>query len=201
MGIYQIKPAFQRVLRPAESLLIRYRVHPDYITGTALLVSALGGAALYLSDLWMWLLLTIPLVTIGRTVLNALDGMVATRTGVARPWGEVLNEFSDRLSDVAIFGGLALNPQVNFQLGTLAVITILLSSYLGTLSKAIGGTRQYGGIMAKADRMVFMAAASVLAIFVGIWVLDYVLAAIAAGAIVTVIQRGRRIYLEQNRKK
>ena len=201
MGIYQIKPAFQRVLRPAESLLIRYRVHPDYITGTALLVSVLGGAALYLSDRWMWLLLTIPLVTMGRTVLNALDGMVATRTGVARPWGEVLNEFSDRLSDVAIFGGLALNPQVNFQLGTLAVITILLSSYLGTLSKAIGGTRQYGGIMAKADRMVFMAAASVLAIFVGIWVLDYVLAAIAAGAIVTVIQRGRRIYLEQKRKK
>ena len=201
MGIYQIKPAFQRVLRPAESLLIRYRVHPDYITGTALLVSALGGAALYLSDRWMWLLLTIPLVTMGRTVLNALDGMVATRTGVARPWGEVLNEFSDRLSDVVIFGGLALNPQVNFQLGILAVVTILLSSYLGTLSKAIGGTRQYGGIMAKADRMVFMAAASVLAIFVGIWVLDYVLAAIAAGAIVTVIQRGRRIYLEQKRKK
>ena len=32
---------------------------------------------------------------------HALDGLVARTLGLARPWGEVLNELSDRVADVA----------------------------------------------------------------------------------------------------
>ena len=138
MGVYSIKPAFQRMLGPIEGFLVRNRVHPDWITGSALVLSVGGGLLFYVSDWSRWLLLAIPAVTIGRLALNALDGLVAAKTGVARPWGEVLNEFSDRLSDMALLAGVSLAPGTSFPLGMATVILVLLSSYLGTVARAAG---------------------------------------------------------------
>ena len=156
MGIYQIKPRFQQSLAGAEGYLVRHRVHPDYITFGALILSIGGGMALWGTHWSRWLFLVIPVVAIGRTALNALDGLVAHATGLARPWGEVLNEFSDRMADVALFTGVALAIGSNFQLGMTTIIAILLSSYLAILSKAAGGKRQYVGVMGKADRMIYL---------------------------------------------
>ena len=195
VGIYAIKPAFQRSLRPVEQLLIRHRIHPDWITGSALLLSFGGGFAFFLSEWSRWLLLLIPLVTIGRTALNALDGLVAAKTGVARPWGEVLNEFSDRLSDVALFAGLSLVRSVSFPLGVATIILMLLSSYLGTASKAAGGSRQYGGIMGKADRMILMAPFAVAAALLpGFEVLNVYLWIVLVGLVITILQRARKAH-------
>lgn len=49
------------------------------------------------------------MVSFLRLALNALDGLVARDLGPARPWGEVLNEVSDRLADLALFVGAALD--------------------------------------------------------------------------------------------
>ena len=106
MGIYKIKPKFQKALGGIERDLVRRRVHPDYLTLGALALSAFGGLLLFAAN-WVSILelLIIP-VAIGRTALNALDGLVARDTGLARPWGEVLNEFCDRLADVALLTGV-----------------------------------------------------------------------------------------------
>jgi CDP-diacylglycerol--glycerol-3-phosphate 3-phosphatidyltransferase len=140
----------------------------------------------------VWLLLLVPVVVLVRTALNALDGLVAKRTGLARPWGEVLNEFSDRLSDVAILGGLALAPPTLPLLGAAAIIGTLLTSYLAILSKAAGGRRQYAGPMGKADRMLLLG----LAAFVGLVVplsitYNVFLGLVLAGLAVTLVARAR----------
>lgn len=49
MGVYSIKPAFQRSLRGVEEVLVARNVHPDVITLGALALSAAGGAALALA--------------------------------------------------------------------------------------------------------------------------------------------------------
>ncbi|MBZ4166385.1 hypothetical protein JYG49_24430, partial [Escherichia fergusonii] len=71
----------------------------------ALLLAIPGAIAVSFSSQagMLWLLCSTPITAIGRLMLNALDGMVAKDTGVARPWGEVLNEFCDRLADLTIF--------------------------------------------------------------------------------------------------
>src|SRR5919112_1857508 len=104
-GIYLLKPAFQRSLGGIERWLIARRVHPDWLTGTALILPIGGGICLYLAPERVWLLGLVPVVAVVRTALNALDGLVARETGLARPWGEVLNELSDRVADVALIGG------------------------------------------------------------------------------------------------
>jgi phosphatidylglycerophosphate synthase len=191
MGIYAIKPAFQRSLRPVEDLLVEWRVSPDAITAGALGLSAAGGAALAFSAQEPLLLLAAPVAAMGRTALNALDGLVAKRTRTARAWGEVLNEFSDRLADMVLLGGLALAGLAPGLVAASAIVAVLLGSYLGVLSKAAGGPRQYGGVMGKADRMVLLAVAAPMAlIFDAEVVITAFFAAVVAGAVVTIIQRG-----------
>jgi len=194
-GIYRAKPAFQRSLRGVEDLLVRRRVHPDVLTYAALLLSLFGGAALYFAPEHAWLLGFVPIVAVVRTALNALDGLVAKRTGIARPWGEVINEFCDRLADVALIGAVALaSPSVHL-LGAAVVVVMLLTSYLAILSKAAGGARQYAGPMGKADRMILLAIFSVLGLFLPMdLVYNALLGLMLAGLAVTLIQRGRLTY-------
>jgi CDP-diacylglycerol--glycerol-3-phosphate 3-phosphatidyltransferase len=196
VGIYQIKPGFQRSLGGIEDWLVARRVHPDWLTYAALVLSAFGGLCLYLAPgTSVWLLTVVPLVAVGRTALNALDGLVAKRTGLARPWGEVLNEFCDRLADVALLGGVALAQPSNHLLGAAAIVAVLLSSYLAILSKAAGGRRQYGGVMGKADRMILLALATPIGFFLPLAaVYNFFLAAVLGGVLVTILQRARATY-------
>jgi CDP-diacylglycerol--glycerol-3-phosphate 3-phosphatidyltransferase len=190
MGIYQIKPWFQRRLRVVEQYLVKRRVHPDYLTLGALVLSVLGGLALVGSRWFAPLLLLIIPVAIGRTALNALDGLVARGTGFARPFGEVLNEFCDRLSDVALLTGVSFAPGADPRLGAVTIVVMLLSSYLGTAAKAAGGKRQYGGVMGKADRMIYLSAAALLAFLLpGLPIIGIYLGVVLAGLCVTIVQR------------
>jgi phosphatidylglycerophosphate synthase len=197
MGVYAIKPRFQRALRGAEDWLVARRVHPDAVTLAALGLAMAGGALLYAAAWTPALLLLVPIVAIGRTALNALDGLVARRLGLARPAGEVLNELCDRLADVALFGGLALAPTTDGRLGAATLLAVLLASHLGVLSKAAGGRRQYAGLMGKADRMVYLAVVAPVAGLAGHpeW-LNWYLVVVLAGALVTLVQRWERTHAD-----
>lgn len=187
MGIYSVKPAFQRRLAGLRDVFIRMGIKADAITLAALVLSLAGAAALAFSAAVPWLLILVPVAAIGRIALNALDGMVAIATGTARPFGEVFNEFCDRLSDVAWFGGLAFVVDTGLSLA--ALVAVLLSSYVGTVTKAAGGERIYAGVMGKADRMILLSAGAVAAFFVGHELLTYFAWLVLGGSIVTVAQR------------
>ncbi|HMA34825.1 MAG TPA: CDP-alcohol phosphatidyltransferase family protein [Chloroflexia bacterium] len=196
-GIYRIKPRFQVALGGVEAYLVRRRVHPDVLTLGALGLALVGGGALWAANGLHPLLLLLAPIALARTALNALDGLVARGTGLARPWGEVLNEFSDRLADVALFAGVALAPGSSPALGAVVLVTMLLSSYLGTVAKAAGGRRQYGGVMGKADRMLYLGVAAVLAFLLpAVPVFSTFLVVVFAGLIVTLGQRLGATYVD-----
>ena len=196
-GIYVLKPAFQRSLAGIERWLVARRVHPDWITGAALVLSVVGGVCLYAAPGRLWPLALVPVIAVVRTALNALDGLVAVRTGLARPWGEVLNELSDRFADVALLGGLALATPSYPILGAAAIITMLLSSYLAILSKAAGGRRQYMGPMGKADRMVLLIIGAPFGFVLPlVWVYNGILAIVLVGCLVTLIRRAQATHAD-----
>ncbi|MGE3273426.1 MAG: CDP-alcohol phosphatidyltransferase family protein [Chloroflexota bacterium] len=196
-GIYVIKPAFQRSLGGIERWLVARRVHPDWLTGAALVLSILGGVCLYAAPGRLWPLALVPLIAVVRTALNALDGLVARSTGLARPWGEVFNELSDRLADVAMLGGLAIAAPSNLLLGAGAIIMMLLSSYLAILSKAAGGRRQYMGPMGKADRMVLLAVGTPFGFVLPlVWVYNGLLTIVLVGCLLTLIRRAQATYAD-----
>lgn len=187
MGIYSIKPAFQRRLTSVRDIAVRQGVSADTLTVTAVVCSMAGGACFAFSSRVGWLLWLVPFLAMGRITLNALDGMVATSTGTARPFGEVLNEFSDRVSDTAWFVGLAFATVPILMLVTLTIV--LLVSYLGTSVKAAGGRRVYDGVMGKADRMIVLSLASLGGFFFGPDVLVIGAGLIGSGSVITIAQR------------
>lgn len=198
MGIYGIKPWFQKQLQPLVQAL--WNVHPDVLTWGALGVSLIAGGLLYwTSDHPLFALLAIPLL-LCRLALNALDGMVATQTGKARAAGEVINELSDRLSDVSIFLPFAFWPDIKVHLVLLAIIAMLIVSYVGVLGKAVGAERVYIGMLGKADRMILlMVACLVYAILpdrqlFGYSVFECMFVLFIPLASITLLQRLERIF-------
>ena len=202
MGLYRLKPASQRLMRPLEDLVVARGITADTLTLLALPVSLAGGLALAAWREFPPGLLAVPLLAAARLMLNLLDGLVARRTGSARPLGEVWNELGDRACDVLFLGGLALAPGVDPRIGAAAVIAALLSSYTGLAGRGAGGARQYGGIMSKPSRMIVLAVAAPLAWATG----DPVLLAAGAtvvtvGSLVTMAQRLRATMAELRRAR
>jgi CDP-diacylglycerol--glycerol-3-phosphate 3-phosphatidyltransferase len=195
-GIYAIKPWWQRRLAGLEDQLVRWHVHPDLITLAGVGCTALMGIVLAISAQQSQLVLAVAPLAIGRLAANALDGLVARRTGLARPWGEVFNECCDRLADTLVFVGLALNSHVNASLALGVLVLTLLSSYLGIVGKAAGGKRQFGGFLAKADRMIYIALYSLLVFFLGAAAWNWLLLAFIPATLLTIVQRYRWIYTE-----
>jgi CDP-diacylglycerol--glycerol-3-phosphate 3-phosphatidyltransferase len=206
MGIYGMKPWFRARLR---SLLPLLRpVHPDALTWAAVAVSAAAAAAIARSGgAGSLALLAVPPLLFLRIALNALDGLLAQETGKARPFGEVLNEATDRLSDSALLLGVSFSPYSSPAFGAPALVSVLLSSYVGILGKAVGASRQYGGVLGKADRMLWLGAACLLVFFAGdrtlavvageaVGVFDALLVAFTALGAMTSLQRARRIHAE-----
>lgn len=154
MGIYGIKPWFRQQLQPLIKLL--WNVHPDVLTWAAVVLSCVAGVLLYLSFWTPWYAFVVILLLFLRLALNALDGLLAQQTGKARVAGEVLNEMTDRVADVAIFSGLTLCPLTDKFAGFVAIIAMLMVSYTGVLGKAVGAERVYLGVLGKADRMIYL---------------------------------------------
>ncbi|HLZ26351.1 MAG TPA: CDP-alcohol phosphatidyltransferase family protein [Chloroflexota bacterium] len=197
VGLYDMKPAFQHRLAGLADRLTTLGVHPDVLTLAGLVCGLAGGAALAVGLLlhqpaWLW---CVPPLALARLAFNALDGMVAVRAGVARAWGKVLNEFCDRLADLAFLAPLLLLPGTSTLLVTAALSVTLLVSYLGVLAEAAGATRQYGGVLGKADRMVCLALAAVGTAATGsplpLQGLPYVL---LVGGALTLLERGVRTH-------
>jgi CDP-diacylglycerol--glycerol-3-phosphate 3-phosphatidyltransferase len=195
-GLYDLKPRFQNLLETPAEWLAERDTNPDVLTFAGLGAALVGGAALaagaHGQQALLWL---VPLMALSRLICNAMDGMVATRTRRARPWGKVLNELCDRLADLAFLGPLLLVPGVSEPLVAAAIVTTLLVSYLGVLAEAAGGRREYGGLLGKADRMLWLGLAAGVAAAGGDQVVLRLLPAwLLVGGLVTLGQRARRIH-------
>ncbi len=191
MGLYSIKPAFRQLLRGLLPWL--KPVHPDVLTWAAVACSLGCGVLFSFASRNRWFFLLIPFLFFVRIALNALDGLLAQETGKARPFGEVLNELTDRLSDAAILLGLAYSPLASAARVLPVLAVVLISSTVGIIGKAVGVGRQYGGVLGKADRMLWLGLACILAFF-GLDYFERLLALFLVLGTVTVLQRVWRIH-------
>jgi archaetidylinositol phosphate synthase len=88
---------------------------------------------------------------------DAIDGKVAKLTDKASLRGDFLDHALDRYADVFMVGGLALSSWCSRpSVGLLAIIGMLLTSYMGTQSQAVGYKREYSGLLGRADRLVLL---------------------------------------------
>jgi phosphatidylglycerophosphate synthase len=187
-------------------LCVRLGIPPDAISYSSIVAALIAALCFWKSGENPRLLIIAPLFCYLRLWFNMLDGMVALARGKGSARGEIVNDLPDRISDVIIFAGVAHSGLMNPVIGYWTAILSLLTAYVGLFGQAIGGRREFGGIMSKPWRMV--------ALSLGAWtmfvylcrngqstngtetipaVLDWTCLLIIAGCLQTIILRLKRI--------
>lgn len=192
--IYDLKPAFQNLLRPLINGLYKAGITPNQITIAALVLSIGVGLALAYTQGAKWLLMLLPVVLFIRMALNALDGMLAKQHQMQTPLGAMLNELGDVISDTALYLPFALITPISSILVVLFVITAILTEMAGLL----GNTRRYDGPMGKSDRAFLMGTLGLLLglDFISSHFINPLLIMMIALNIVTIINRCRKGLLQ-----
>ena len=152
MTIYDLKPAFQNLLRPSCRSLANAGVTANQVTMGALLISVVVGALFALNPAARWAALLIPIWLFLRMALNAIDGMLAREHGMQSELGGFLNELSDVAADAALYLPFAMVAGVSPMLVVVTVILSLLTEMAGVVSVQVGASRRYDGPMGKSDR-------------------------------------------------
>jgi CDP-diacylglycerol--glycerol-3-phosphate 3-phosphatidyltransferase len=191
--IYDLKPRFQALLRPAAFALAERGVTANQLTGAALALSACGGLALTLWPGQRLPLLMLPALLLVRMALNALDGMLAREFHQASRVGALLNELADVLADGLLYLPLGLVSGVPPLLLALVVVLGVISEMAGVVAVQIGGRRRYEGPLGKSDRaFAFGAMALLLGLGVpaGAWT-GLALGLMVVLALLTIVHRAR----------
>jgi CDP-diacylglycerol--glycerol-3-phosphate 3-phosphatidyltransferase len=171
--IYDLKPAFKRLLHPICNHLARNGISPNQVTVGAAILSIAQGLWLTLAPGTRLALLVLPLVLFLRMALNAIDGMLAAEQDLKTPLGVVLNELGDVIADTALYLPFALIPGVNPALVVLVVVSGIIAEMTGVTTTQIGASRRYDGPLGKSDRAFlfgFIALVLGLGIAPGHWV-------------------------------
>ena len=128
------------------------------------------------------------------SILDIFDGAVARARGEAGPRGAMFDSILDRFSEAIMLGAIALVfARDGNEIALIAVIAALTSSfmtsYLRARAEALGldGTH---GVMARAERVVLIAAAL---LFAPLGALPWGIILLAVLSTATVVQRARHV--------
>ena len=195
--LYELKPAFQALLRPAVGRLAAAGVTANEVTLTTAAVSILVGALVTICAATgpaTWPFLLLPAWFVVRMASNAIDGMLAREFGQKSRLGAYLNELTDVASDSALYLPFAFMPPFSPLWTGIVIVLAVLSEFAGVLGPAVGASRRYDGPMGKSDRAFVFGA-------VGLWAglgyvlpewLAWVLPLLALLIGVTIVNRVRR---------
>lgn len=192
-SVYELKPAFQSLLRPLVRQMAAAGIRANAVTVLAAALSILVGGSLFAWPGAAAPLLLLPAFLVVRMALNAIDGMLAREHDQQTRLGAVLNELGDVVSDAALYLPLALVAGLNAALISAIVVLGIIGEMAGIMGQVLGGERRYDGPMGKSDRALVFGA---LALWAGLggrlepWA-DWALGLVVALSLLMIVNRAR----------
>lgn len=157
MTLHEHRGTFEAQLTPLVDWCADRGVDPNTLSVLGLATTVASALVFYLTPRdRAWLLGVGAAVLVVGATLDSLDGLVARQTGQASALGDYLDHAFDRFADVAVLLGFAFSTWVPLEIGLLAIVGTLLTSYMGTQAQAVGVGRDYGGLVGRADRMMVL---------------------------------------------
>jgi len=198
MTIYDLKPAFQNLLRPVCNALARAGVTANQVTIAAVVLSFVVGVLLVHLRQHQWIFFLVPAALFLRMALNAIDGMLAREHDMQSPLGGMLNELGDVISDVVLYSPFAVFAGISPHAVGAVVLLAVLSEMTGVVAVEIGASRRYDGPMGKSDRAFVF---GLLAVILGFgvdpgWWVNAVLTLVAVLIGLTIFNRARNALRE-----
>jgi len=195
----KLKKKVQQMLASEAKAAHSLGLTPNSVSTLGLALSVFSAAAYGVAlnqPLWL-LLATILLLASG--FCDTLDGVLARSYQQATQFGGFLDSLLDRYADAAVYAGVIIGGLCNPIWGLAALAGSLLVSYSRARAEAAGVTMESVGLAERAERMLILAAASVVAIF---WfsALNIGIILLAVLSNLTVLQRGVHVYNSLKKK-
>ena len=194
-----LKPFYVRLLTPFANLMRSLNVHPNTVTASGIVVSAV---AAWLIARGSWFLAA---VCIGVCAcMDGLDGLLANMTGKKTRFGAIFDSSSDRITEILWFIGLLFfycNRQPVDRWGIyftfLALAGSMMISYVRARCEGVNVPCKEG-LLQRPERII----ALIVCLLAGSQVMRWGLVALCAAAFATVVQRLIIAYkvCEQNRE-
>ena len=163
VSLHSLKYWYTRRLGVIIQASVRRGISPDVWTAVGVIAAALGCGALVMG--WWPLAFILLAARLGGA---NLDGAVARARDVSRPFGFVLNEIGDRVSDLFIMAGLvglALrtgSSTTTVYLTLIALAAATLPTFISLAAAGAGATRLNGGPFGKTERCLAAVVAAAL---------------------------------------
>lgn len=141
-SVHVWRERMNRWLRP---LAVRCPLSPNAITSIALVGNLAGAACLAFAASDRRLFLAAAVITTLSGILDLFDGVVARAQGRSTVFGDFLDHFFDRVSDLAVIAGWVIGIDAAPLLGLGTVVAVALSGYIGTQIEATFHERSYEG--------------------------------------------------------
>lgn len=181
-----LKPIYNKTLRPAAHLCLRAGVLPNHVTVIGLLLFGVAG---YMVALHSWMHAFI--LVVSGSLMDGLDGVLAREGGTSTKFGAILDSSCDRLTEMALFGGLlyyyqhsSAFPSYTSLLCFFALCTSVMVSYVKARCEAEGITCKRG-ILQRPERLILLS----LGLLSGPQVMFWIVAGIAVLGTVTTAER------------
>ncbi|MEM2263214.1 MAG: archaetidylinositol phosphate synthase [Candidatus Bathyarchaeia archaeon] len=131
---------------------------------------------------------------------DMLDGALARLCQKTTPFGGFLDSLLDRYADAAVYAGMILGGLCTLHWGLAALIGSLLVSYARARAEYAGVKMEGVGLAERAERLIIIAAASLIEIF---WkgALEAGVIVLAALTNLTVLQRSYHTYKALKEKR
>jgi archaetidylinositol phosphate synthase len=191
----KLKQKVQQMLTAEAKAVHAMGLTPNMITllGVVLaFLSALGYAEWQNRPLYLLLAMTLLLLS---GFCDALDGVVARVYAEASVFGGFLDSLLDRYADAAVYAGIIIGGLCDPTWGLLAIVGSLLVSYSRARAEAVGIKMESVGIAERAERMIILAVATLVAVF---WqsttVMNASIILLAVLSNLTVLQRSIHVY-------
>jgi archaetidylinositol phosphate synthase len=196
----KLKERVQKMLTAEAQFAHRIGLTPNVISFIGLILAFLSATAYaeWQIDNRYLLLATVLLLLSG--FCDALDGVVARLYQEATVFGGFLDSLLDRYADAVVYAGIIVGGLCNVLWGLIALIGSLLVSYSRARAEAANVKMESVGLAERAERMIILAIASLVAFS---WQAQ---TAMNAGIIIlailsnlTVLQRSLYVYRKQKK--
>ena len=119
----------------------RCPLSPNAITVIALVLNLIAAALLYRR----WFLVAMAVLSVAG-LADAFDGIVARVQAKTSRFGDFLDHFCDRISDVFLLSGWLLGSNVRTEIAIAGIVASVLNAYIGTQVEATYHQRNYDSV-------------------------------------------------------
>ncbi len=195
----KLKKKVQQMLTSQAVAAHKIGLTPNKVSIIGFILAVVSAGAYAIAPSYHWLLLLATVLLLASGFCDTLDGIIARTFQQVTVFGGFFDSVLDRYADAVVYAAIIIAGLCNQVWGLAALVGSILVSYSRARAEAAGIKMESVGFAERAERMLILAAASIIAFF---WLpaLSYGIIVLALLSNLTVIQRAFHVYRELKKK-